>query len=82
MFDFFYTSLGELDTDKLLSKNELRGVDNPFVHLIFFLYSMEPPLYSDLNKAYRTSDNSKLKTLGPFAAVINKILYNGSFCDI
>lgn len=35
---------------------------------------MEPPFYADLKDASRTLDPAKLKTLGPFAKALNKIL--------
>lgn len=54
---------------------------SPEVQLILNLYSMEPPIYSDVNKASRKLDMSKLRTLGPFAKAIFRVLYCGNETD-
>lgn len=38
---------------------------------------MEPPFYADLNNACQHLDRSKLKTLGPFAMAVYKVLAHG-----
>ena len=48
---------------------------------MIYLYSMEPPLYRDYNKACRTMDESKFPTLGAYAAVMYMILINGEDSD-
>lgn len=42
---------------------------------------MEPPFYADLNNACRDMDQTKLKTLGPFAAAISGVLGVGYESD-
>jgi len=42
---------------------------------------MEPPIYADVNKASRYLDLSKLRTLGPFAKAIFRLLYCGNETD-
>ena len=46
------------------------------------MYSMEPPFYNDLDKATRTCNRDKLKTLGPFAKAIEWVLACGDSSDI
>lgn len=43
---------------------------------------MEPPLYSDVNRACRDMDMTKLTSLGPFARVIYEILYWSKVIDL
>ena len=45
------------------------------------MYSIEPPLYGDLNKACRNMDHQKLETLGPYARVLYEVLFNGKVQD-
>jgi len=45
------------------------------VHLMLWLYSMEPPLYFSLNEACRSLDQHLLSQLGPFAAAISTVLF-------
>ena len=42
---------------------------------------MEPPFYADVNNASRTMDITKLKTLGPFAQAIFRMLIYGDDSD-
>jgi len=42
---------------------------------------MEPPFYKDLHNACRVLDDQKLKTLGPFAMAIWRVLLGGKFSD-
>lgn len=47
---------------------------------ILYLYSIEPPIYSDLNQAIREmneEDDDKLSQLGPYGRVLYTILENG-----
>ena len=48
--------------------------NNPVVALCVFIYQMENFVYSELNRACRFKDPSKLKTLGPFAAAMDRII--------
>lgn len=44
--------------------------------LILWLYSIEPPLYSYLNKACRQMDVTMLSMLGPWARALYEIVCN------
>ena len=48
---------------------------------MYYMYSLEPPIYYYLNQACRTMDKSKLDTLGPFARVLFRMLRCGRGCD-
>lgn len=59
------------------SETEDNGLYNPdgrAVMLIVWLYSIEPPFYSFLNKAMRKLDTTHLNMLGPFAKAIHVII--------
>lgn len=59
------------------SETEDNGLYNPdgrAVMLILWLYSIEPPFYSFLNKAMRKLDTTHLKLLGPFAKALHVII--------
>jgi len=66
---------------KPLSDKVLLDPENKFVKLMFYMYSMEPPLYADLNRACRSMDETKLHSLGPYARVIFHMLNWGSVLD-
>ena len=48
---------------------------------MYYMYSLEPPIYYYLNQACRTMDKSKLDTLGPYARVLFEMLWLGANCD-
>ena len=48
---------------------------------MYYMYSLEPPIYYYLNQACRTMDKSKLDTLGPYAVVLWRMLLRGRSCD-
>ena len=59
------------------SETEENGLYNPegrAVMLILWLYSIEPPFYSYLNKAMRKLDTTYLQLLGPFAKALHVII--------
>jgi len=49
---------------------------------MYYMYSLEPPIYYYLNQACRTMDKSKLDTLGPYARVLYVMLDCGRWCDM
>ena len=48
--------------------------NSPVTQTVLYLYSMEPPIYRELNMACRKRDYTKIDSLGPFAAAIGEIL--------
>jgi len=53
--------------------NGLYNPEGPALMLMLWLYSIEPPFYSDLNKAMRYLDQKQLKHLGPWAKALHII---------
>jgi len=82
-FNYMVISLemNDSDIDKPMTDKIFSNPYSPEVLLILNLYSMEPPFYADVNNASRELDKSKLKTLGPFAMAICKVLANGVNSD-
>ena len=82
-FNYLLISLDMDDADihKPMTIETIKDPYSPEVLLIANLYSMEPPFYADVNNASRTMDITKLKTLGPFAMAIFKMLAYGDDSD-
>ena len=45
--------------------------------MLCFFYTMEPSFYADLLSAATSGDEDKIKSLGPFAYVMQQIISNG-----
>lgn len=43
--------------------------------MILWIYSIEPPIYGDLNKACRKMDPEMMEDLGPYAIALYRILF-------
>ena len=80
-FIFLYDLLKGEDVDEPLTTDELWNPENIFVKILFYLYSMEPPLYGQLSKASREMNMRKLDTLGPFARTLLEVLGGGNNID-
>ena len=63
------------DIDKPLTPKILSNPDSHITKHILYLYSMETFIYSDLNRASREKDQSKIKYYGAFAAALSYIIY-------
>ena len=61
-----------------LSLDTLQDPNSDEVCMLLFLYSIEPPIYWELNEACIEMDRTKLHSLGPYARVIF-VLINGGF---
>ena len=64
--------------DEPINSSILSDPKNPLVVFILYAYSLETFLYSVLNRALMENDSKKIKTLGPFAKVLGKILQSSS----
>ena len=53
----------------------LNNPDSPVVALILQIYQMENFCYSELNRSSRFKDESKVATLGPWAAALYEIIW-------
>ena len=70
---FDIAKLGNID--KPLTPDILSNPTNPITTYILYLYSMETFIYSDLNRACREKDTSKIRYFGAFAAALSYIIY-------
>ena len=73
--------MGEYDVSQPMTWEICCDPYHPVTQLVLTLYSMEPPFYKDLNNASRQLDQTKLKTLGPFAMAIFRVLEGGDVSD-
>ena len=63
---------------KPISEEEIRNPNSNVVLLIMYIFSLETPIYSLLNKACREGDKSKMDTLGPLSCALFMILSRAS----
>lgn len=61
-------------SDSRISRKHFQDPNSPLVHFIIYLYTIEPPLYSAVNRAQIQMDLSLVDQLGPFSFVLNAIL--------
>ena len=52
----------------------LTDADHPVTKTLIYIHSMETFIYGDLKKTCLNRDYSKVKTLGPYAYVIRRII--------
>lgn len=64
--------------DEPISEDEIRNPNSNIVLLIIYIFSLETPVYSILNKACREGDESKKDTLGPLSCALFMILSRAS----
>ena len=70
---FDLADLGDLDEP--LSKEILSDPTHNITKLLLYIYSMECFIYTDLNRACRDQDQSKIQYYGAYAAALSYILY-------
>ena len=62
-----------------LSYKILFDPDHPVTQTLIYIHSMETFIYKDLKKASLNKDITKVKTLGPYALVMGRILNRSLF---
>ena len=60
--------------DEAIDIKDIRNPESEIVKAILYVYSKETFLPYILNKANREKDESKVKTIGAYAYVLNEIL--------
>ena len=60
IFNLLYQCLTDTDFDIPITKEELEDPKSEFTQIMFYMYSLEPPIYYHLNKACKIMDPSKL----------------------
>ena len=74
---FDLAKLGSLD--KPLTPTILSNPNHVITKHILYLYSMETFIYSEMNRASRMKDQSKIKYYGAFAASLSYIIYFANY---
>ena len=64
--------------DKPLDPAILADASNPFVKTMIYIYSMQTFVFSEMNKASRMKDESKIKFYGAFASALGFIVHCGN----
>ena len=64
--------------EKPLTPATLADPSNSFVKSMIYIYSMESFVFSEMNKASRMKDESKIKFYGAFASALGFIVHCGN----
>lgn len=64
-----------LTSDVQIDEFMLNDANCQVTKAIMYLYSMETFIYTAINRASRTQDESKVRTLGPYAVLLAHIVY-------
>lgn len=67
--------------EKPLTKKILSNPKHPFVKILLYIYSMQSFVYSEMNKASRSKDRSKIKFYGAYASALGFIIHCGNKQD-
>ena len=63
---------------KPLTKKILKDFNHPVTKKLIYIHSMETFIFTDMKKASLEKDETKIPTLGPYAAALSYILGNAS----
>ena len=66
------------DFKKPLTHDVLSNPDHDFVKTMLYVYSMESFLFSELNRASRMKDTTKIKYYGAFGSALGYIIHCGN----
>ena len=61
-----------------LTARILSDSSNIFVKTLIYIYSMESFVFSEMNRASRMKDLSKIKYYGPFASALGFVIHQGN----
>ena len=70
----WYTFVKVVGIEDMDSVPNLRDPEGPDTKAAMYMYSMESFLYIRINKVVREKDNQSVKTLGPYAALISRVI--------
>jgi hypothetical protein len=70
----WYTFLDVVGIKDLDSVPDIRDPEGQDTKAAMYMYSMESFLYKRINKVLREKDNQSIKTLGPYAALISRVI--------
>ena len=61
-----------------LTQNVLSNPDHNFVKTIFYIYSLQSFVFTEMNRASREKDTSKIEYYGPLASVLSFMVHVGN----
>ena len=76
---FSLAKLNDVEFSKPLTPKILSDPDHPCVKALIYIYSMESFVFSELNRASRMKDVTKIKFYGAFASALGFIIHCGNF---
>ena len=76
---FSLSNMNEVEFSKPLTPKILSNPDHPFVKTLIYIYSMESFVFSELNRASRMKDESKIQFYGAFASALGFVIHCGNF---
>ena len=68
----------DIDIKKPLTPKILGNPNHSFVKTMMYIYSMQSFVFSEMNKASRNKDKSKIKFYGAFASALGYITHCGN----
>ena len=71
IWDTFVNSVGITDLGQIPNTS---NPEHPHVKAILYMYSLDSFLFDRLNQSSRDQDSSAVRTLGPFAVALTKII--------
>ena len=74
----FSLANSDVDFKKPLTKKILSNPDHKIVKTLVYIYSMESFVFSEMNRASRTKDISKIKYYGALASALGFIIHCGN----
>ena len=74
----FSLASSEDDFKKPLTHKILSNPDHDFVKTMVYVYSMQSFIFSEVNRASRLKDVSKIKFYGAFASALGYIIHCGN----
>ena len=75
---FSLAQMDDVEFSKPLTPKILSDPNHPFVKTLIYIYSMQSFVFSELNKASRMKDESKIKFYGAFASALGFIVHSGN----
>ena len=70
----WYTFLEVVGIQNLDKVPDIKDPEGPDTKAAMYMYSMESFLYIRINKVLREKDIRSIKTLGPYAALISRVI--------
>ena len=78
MWQKIFDMVEDVEMRKPLTPKILSDPNHKFVKTLIYIYSMQTFIFSEMNRASRCKDVSKIKFYGPLAAALSFIIHNGN----